>query len=112
MGIEWPPTSLYIVFAIVATWSSVLGAELRKDVMKPVELSGLTTLRKTLQFSGVVSAIHILLYLLLACYHILVHCMTVEQFARLISVILHIAIVFAVLFFMTRMFTISFKRTQ
>lgn len=112
MDIEWPPTSLYIVFAVVATWSSVLGAELRKEDMKPVELSGLTTLRKTLQLSGVGAAIHLLAYLFLACCHILSHCMTVEQLARLVSVILHIAIVFAVLFFMTRMFTISFKRTQ
>lgn len=112
MGIEWPPTSLYIVFAVVATWSSVLGAELRKEDMKPVESSGLTTLRKILQLSGVGSAIHILVYLFLACYYILADSVTVGNFSKLISVVVHMAIVSAVLFFMTRMFTISFKRTQ
>ena len=55
--IEWPPIPLYITFAIVATWGSVLGAELRKEDVNPVEERGLSLLRKLLQWSGLGAAI-------------------------------------------------------
>ena len=109
--IEWPPIPLYIVFAVVATWSSVLGAELRKDNISSTEVKGLSLLRKVLQWSGIGSATHILIYLLLACCNILVCCGS-PAYARLLSVIVHIAVVIAVLIFMATMFTVSFKRTQ
>lgn len=67
MIIEWPPIPLYIAFAIVATWSSVLGAELRKEDVNPVEERGLSLLRKLLQWSGIGAALHLLGYLFLAC---------------------------------------------
>lgn len=106
--IEWPPIPLYIAFAIVATWSSVLGSELRREDVKPVEERGLSLLRKLLQWGGIGAAVHLLSYLFLAC------CKTISigNYPGLLSVVVHILIVFAVLVFMTTMFTVSFKRTQ
>lgn len=106
MSIEWPPVPLYIVFAVVATWGSILGAELRKDDINPVEEQGLTFLRKLLQWSGLGSATHLLIYLLLAGWK------TTGHIPSLLSILAHMAIVLAVMVFMTKMFTISFKRSQ
>ncbi len=108
MVIEWPPIPLYIAFAVVATWSSVLGAELRKDDIDPVEERGLSSLRKLLQWSGFVSATHLLGYLFLAC------CKAIfaGNYFSLLSVIVHTSIVLAVVIFMSLMFAVSFKRTR
>lgn len=106
MSIEWPPIPLYIVFAVVATWSSVLCAELRKDHVDAAEEQGLALLRKLLQWSGLGSATHLLIYLLLA------GCKTTGHILSLLSILAHVAIVLAVMVFMTKMFTISFKRRQ
>lgn len=105
MIIEWPPIPLYIAFAVVATWTSVLGAELRKEDINPKEQTGLSRLRKILQWGGIASAIHLLAYLLLAC------CKTISggHFLSMLSVMWHISIVCAVMYFMTSMFSVSFR---
>ena len=108
MNVEWPPIPLYIAFAIVATWGSVLGAELRKEDINSVEERDLSLLRKLLQWSGVGAAVHLLIYLGIA------YCKTLgaEHFLSSLSVVMHITIVAAVMVFMTFMFTVSFKRTR
>lgn len=106
--IEWPPIPLYIAFAVVATWSSVLGSELRREGIKPVEESGLSFLRKLLQWGGIGAAAHLLSYLFLACCKTL----SIGNYFGLLSVVVHILVVSAVLVFMAVMFTVSFKRTQ
>lgn len=106
--IVWPPIPLYITFAIVATWSSVLGAELRKDDIGDVEEHGLSFLRKILQWGGVVAGIHLLVYLFLACCKMI----SAGRYISLSSVVVHLVVVSAVMIFMTFMFTMSFKRTQ
>ena len=108
MAIEWPPIPLYIAFAVVATWSSVLGAELRREYINPVEERGLSMLRHLLQWGGVVSAVHLLGYLFLACYKAIF----AKSFVSLFSIAVHIVVMLAVMTFMTSMFTISFKRTR
>lgn len=108
MNVEWPPIPLYIAFAIVATWGAVLGAELRKKDINPVEERELSRLRKLLQWSGVGAAVHLLIYLGLAYYKTL----SAGHFLSSLSVVMHITIVAAVMVFMTFMFTVSFKRTR
>lgn len=108
MIVEWPPIPLYIAFAVVATWSSILGAELRKENVDSVEERGLSRLRKLLQWSGVASAVHLLGYLSLAYWSAL----STGDLLGALSVVLHMFIVLAVMMFMTMMFSISFKRTR
>lgn len=108
MIIDWPPVPLYITFAVVATWSSVLGAELRKKDIDPKEETGLSTLRKLLQWSGIGSASHLLAYLFFACCKMLF----AAHYVGLFSLIMHTLIVIAVMIFMTFMFTVSFRGSR